>query len=223
MQGSPGEVLTWGPGDEFQLKGIQPGCVLFIFPSSPLQGAHGCRAILLGHNGQHCRFNPRPPLSPKTCNLSRRWDESACRWLCGVDVAHGGRGAAWTGREPFPGPSTCQDSRDRGWVLVLSLRANDTERKGEEGRAALGDPQELQREDPEGLGRELGAPTLGVRRCVLLAGVQPDPLPGWLFGESGLFFLEAVLQRAKGFLCFLLSSGGILPLPANLLVSLPSR
>lgn len=161
MQGSPGEVLTWGrisaEGDSARLRLVHL-CKFTTARGSRVQGNP-----LRPRRPALQVYNPRPPHpSPKTCNLSRRWDESACRCLCGVDDAHGGRGAAWTGREPFPGPSTCQDSRDRGRVLVLSLRANDSERKGEEDRAALGDPQELQREDPEGLGRELGAPTLGV-------------------------------------------------------------
>ena len=104
-----------------------------------------------------------------------------------------------------------------------SITASRGRGEKEAGPAARGDLRELPREGAAGPGRELSAPTSGVRWPVLPAGGHPDPLPGWLSAESGCFLPEAGLQRAGGVLCFLLSSGGILPLPAHLLFSLLPR
>ncbi|EAW51503.1 hCG2045005, partial [Homo sapiens] len=56
--------------------------------------------------------------------------------------------------------------------------------------------------------------------AVLLKGVPRDPPSGLLSQESGGFSPVAPFQRCKCLLCFLLSSGGILPLPTHLFFSL---
>ena len=187
---------------------------------TPTRGSQ-CSAILLGHDRQHCRFNPSPPrrtaVSPDG-GMSRPADARAV-WTVPAEVEE----PPGPGGERFLGPSACQGSRERRRLLVLPLRAEGAERKGEAGPAARGDPRELPREGAAGPGRGLGASTSGVRWPVLPAGGHPDPLPGWLSAESGRFLPEAGFQRAGGVLCFLLSSGGILPLPAHLPFSLLPR
>lgn len=148
---------------------------------------------------------------------------SASTGPCGADVTHGGHEAIRPRRDTFHWLCTCQDGWERAQAVVLFLRVDNTERKGEKEQAALRNSNVLQREDPEGVKREPGAPALGVWRHVLLAGVQWGPLSGLLREENRVFFSEALLQRSKGFLCFLLSSGGLLPLPAHLLFSLLPR
>lgn len=58
-------VLTWEPGEDFSARGFSQAASGSSFHVHPHKG---CSAILLGHDRQHCRFNPsplrRPAVSP---------------------------------------------------------------------------------------------------------------------------------------------------------------
>lgn len=100
-----------GTGGGFQRDGIQSGCL--CGSSFHVHPHKGCSAILLGHDRQHCRFNPSPPL--QTCSLSRRRDESACR------CPSGGRRLAEAEEPPGPGSGSVPPGRSAGLVLFQSL------------------------------------------------------------------------------------------------------
>lgn len=131
--------------------------------------------------------------------------------------------AAATRRETCHQLYRAQYAGERSHLLVLFLWNKDAEGEGDEEPMALRYTAEEQRADAEGRPPGPGTPLLGVWWCILPKRIQRDTLPGPLPRKSGVFSPEAFLQRPRGFLCLLLSSGGVQPLPAHLTFPLLPR
>lgn len=163
-----------------------------------------------------CPPSPCGPISTLNIRMSLLLDI----WVCGSLRRFR---AAATRRETCHQLYTAQYAGERSQLLVLFLWNKNTEGEGDEDPMALRYTAEVQRADTEGRPPEPGTPLLGVWWCILPKRIQRDPLAGRLPWKSGVFSPKTFLQRSRGFLCLLLSSRRVQPLPAHLTFPLLPR